>query len=135
MDTEIQNNGSHIGRKIERIRHLRGMSQTDLGNLLGITKQAVSKIEQSDEMDDNRLNDVASALGVTVEGLKKFNEEAVLYNTTNYYENCGVKTSAVNNINNNHTLNTFPIDQVVELFEKLLDKERKEFELLKKRKG
>jgi Helix-turn-helix. len=129
MDTEIQNNGSHIGRKIERIRHLRGMSQTDLGNLLGITKQAVSKIEQSDEMDDNRLNDVASALGVTVEGLKGYNEENVLYNTNNTYENC-----AVNVISSNHTINSYPINQVVEVFEKLLAKERKEFELLKKRK-
>ena len=95
MDTEIQNNGSHIGRKIERIRHLRGMSQTDLGNLLGITKQAVSKIEQSDEMDDNRLNDVASALGVTVEGLKGYNEENVLYNTNNTMRTVLLMLSAV----------------------------------------
>lgn len=43
MKTEDYTNTVHIGRKIERVRRLRGMTQTDLGNLLGITKQAVSK--------------------------------------------------------------------------------------------
>lgn len=129
MDTDNQIKGSHLGRKIERVRHLRGMSQSDLGKLLGITKQAVSKMEQTEEIDDDRLQEIASALGVTVEGLKGYNEETVLYNTNNTYDNC-----AVNVISNNHTINSFPINQVVDMFEKMLDKERKEFELLKKRK-
>lgn len=81
----------HLGRKIERVRRLRGMSQTELGQLLGITKQAVSKIEQNETIDDERLDQIASALGVTVDGLKEYNEETILYNTNNFYENCGVK--------------------------------------------
>ncbi len=47
------------------------MTQADLGDILGVTKQAVSKMEQTEKMDDARLNEIASALGVTVEGLKK----------------------------------------------------------------
>jgi transcriptional regulator with XRE-family HTH domain len=121
----------HLGRKIERVRRLRGMTQTDLGDLLGITKQAVSKMEQTEKFDDERLGEIASALGVTIEGLKKYNEETVLYNTNNFYENCGVTTSAVSN---NHTFNNFPIEKAIELFEKLLDKERERFEFLKKEK-
>ncbi|WP_286846504.1 helix-turn-helix domain-containing protein, partial [Proteiniphilum sp. UBA5463] len=31
-------------RKIERVRRLRGMTQAELGELLGITKQAISKM-------------------------------------------------------------------------------------------
>ena len=58
-------NATHIGRKIERIRRLRGMTQTDLGDLLGITKQAVSKMEQSEKIEDERIKRVADALGVT----------------------------------------------------------------------
>lgn len=130
METETYTNHPHIGRKIEKIRLLRGITQTELGNLLGITKQAVSKIEQSEKIEDNRLNEIANALGVTVEGLKKYNEETILYNTNNFYENCGV-TSAVNN---NQTLNNFPIEKTIELFEKLLDKEKEKFENLKKEK-
>ena len=75
MENEINTNATHIGRKIERIRRLRGMTQTDLGDLLGITKQAVSKMEQSEKIEDERIKRVADALGVTEEGLKKFTEE------------------------------------------------------------
>ena len=128
METEKYTNTIHLGRKIERVRRLRGMTQAELGDLLGITKQAVSKIEQTEKFDDERLGEIASALGVTVDGLKSFNEETILYNTNNFYENCGVK-SAVSN-----TGNSFPVEQVIEIFEKLLDKQKEQFETLKKEK-
>lgn len=111
-----------------------GMTQAELGDLLGITKQAVSKIEQTEKFDDERLGEIASALGVTVDGLKSFNEETILYNTNNFYENCGVK-SAVSNTGNNQTFNSFPVEQVIEIFEKLLDKQKEQFETLKKRRN
>ena len=129
MDTTNYTNMLHMGRKIERVRRLRGMSQTELGEVLGITKQAVSKMEQTEKFDDNRIKAIADALGVTEDGLKKFNEETVLYNTMNFYENCGVNTSAVSNT---HTFNNFPIEQAIAIFEKLLQKERDRFEEVKK---
>ena len=58
METESYTNNSHLGRKIERIRRLRGMTQTDLGELLGVTKQAISKMEQSEKIDDDKLKQV-----------------------------------------------------------------------------
>ena len=125
METTNYTNMLHMGRKIERIRRLRGMTQTDLGEALGVTKQAVSKLEQTEQIDDERLKKIADALGVTEEGLKKFNEETVLYNTINFYENCGVKTNAVSN---NHTFNNFPIEQAIELFENLLKRQQEMFE-------
>ena len=131
METANYTNMLHIGRKIERVRRLRGMTQTELGDALGISKQAVSKIEQTEELDDERLKPIAKALGVTEDGLKKFNEETVLYNTINFYENCGVTTSAVSN---NHTFNNFPIEKTIEMFEKLLKKEREKFERVKRAK-
>ena len=124
----IKSNHLHLGKKIERVRRLRGMTQTELGQLLGITKQAVSKMEQTEKIDDERLEKIASALGVTTDGLKEYNEETVLYNTNNFYENCGVK----NAIGNNQTFNNFPIEQTIELFEKLLEKQKEQFESLKK---
>ena len=126
----IKSNHLHLGKKIERVRRLRGMTQTELGEFLGITKQAVSKMEQTEKIDDERLEKIASALGVTTDGLKEYNEETVLYNTNNFYENCGVK----NAIGNNQTFNNFPIEQTIELFEKLLEKQKEQFESLKKEK-
>ena len=60
METETYTNSSHLGRKIERIRRLRGMTQTDLGELLGVTKQAISKMEQAEKIDDEKLKQVAT---------------------------------------------------------------------------
>jgi transcriptional regulator with XRE-family HTH domain len=68
---------SHIGRKISRIRELRGMQQEALATALGISQQAVSKIEQSADVEDDALGKIASVLGVTVEGLKHFTEDSV----------------------------------------------------------
>lgn len=127
MENENNTNVSHIGRKIERIRRLRGMTQTDLGDLLGITKQAVSKMEQSEKIEDDRIKRVADALGVTEEGLKKFTEETVLYYTNNFYENSNVSASNIGPITNVENLNHFSMDQAVKLFEELLKIEREKY--------
>lgn len=103
----------NIGKKIERIRTLRGMSQSQLGEKLGgITKQAVSKMEQSDSIEEERIKEVAKALGVTPEGLKKFNEESVLYCTANFYEGSHSVNTNINTIINE------PVDKIIELYEK-----------------
>lgn len=127
MENENNTNVTHIGRKIERIRRLRGMTQTDLGDLLGITKQAVSKMEQSEKIEDDRIKRVADALGVTEEGLKKFTEETVLYYTNNFYENSNVSASNIGPITNVENLNHFSMDQAVKLFEELLKIEREKY--------
>lgn len=46
------------------------MTQSKLASKLwGISKQAVSKMEQSENISDDKLKEVANALGVTFEGL------------------------------------------------------------------
>ena len=76
-----------LGRKIEKVRRLRAMTQTQLGDLLGISKQAVSKMEQTRQMDDDKINEVANALGVTADTIRNFNEEATLNIIANTYHN------------------------------------------------
>jgi DNA-binding XRE family transcriptional regulator len=55
-----------IGRKISKIRELRGMKQEALAAELGISQQAVSKIEQSAEVEEEALQKIAKVLAVTV---------------------------------------------------------------------
>jgi transcriptional regulator with XRE-family HTH domain len=120
----------YIGRKISRIRELRGMKQEALAAELGISQQAVSKIELSDNVEDEVLEKIASALGVTAEGIKKFNEEAV-FNIigNNYHDNSS-------SVQYQCTFN--PIDKLIEvydenkkLYEQLLASEREKVEILK----
>lgn len=127
MENETYTKALHIGGKIERVRRLRGMTQTDLGDLLGITKQAVSKMEQTEKMDAGKLKQVAEALGITEEGLKNFTEETVLYCTNNFYENCHVSASNIGPISTVENLNHFFMEQAVKLFEELIKIEKEKF--------
>ncbi|WP_345256650.1 helix-turn-helix transcriptional regulator [Flaviaesturariibacter amylovorans] len=113
---------NHIGRKIVRIRELRGMKQDALARLLGVSQQAVSRLEQSEMVDEERLKAIADALGVTPEAIRQFNEEALFNNIQNNSD-----TSSNNSIVN-YQFN--PIDKIVELYERLLQSEREKVEML-----
>jgi transcriptional regulator with XRE-family HTH domain len=76
----------HIGRKVARLRELRGIKQETLAEQLGISQQAVSKLEQSESIEDTTLARIAKALGITSEVIKNFSEESVIYNVQNNYE-------------------------------------------------
>lgn len=115
---------NHIGRKIGRIRELRGMKQEALASALGITQQAVSIIEKSETIDDERLAEVANALGITVEGIKNFSEEAVLNIIGNTYH---VDNSSA--VNYGCTINPFDrlmesVEENKKLYERLLQAEK-----------
>jgi len=112
METQSKNNTMHIGRKIGRIRELRNMKQETLAVELGVSQQAISKIEQSEDVEDSTLEKIAKVLGVTAEGIKHFTEESVFNNINNFHDN-----SIQNNFN--------PIEKIVELYERLLASERK----------
>jgi len=108
----------HIGRKISKLRELRGIKQETLAAELGISQQAVSKIEQSAEVEEDALEKIAKVLGVTIEGLKHFTEDSVFNNINNFHDQ-----SIQNNFN--------PIEKVIELYERLLASEREKVEMLK----
>ena len=108
----------HIGRKISKLRELRGIKQETLAAELGISQQAVSKIEQSAEVEDDALEKIAKVLGVTVEGLKHFTEDSVFNNINNFHDQ-----SIQNNFN--------PIEKVIELYERLLASEKEKIEFFK----
>jgi transcriptional regulator with XRE-family HTH domain len=112
----------NIGRKISRIRELRGMKQETLAQELGVSQQAVSKLEQSESVDDDKLQLVAEKLGVTVEAIKNFNEESVFNNISNTFHD---HASLINCQFN-------PIEKIVELYERLLKTEREKIELLER---
>lgn len=79
----------HIGRKISKIRELRGMKQEALALELGVSQQTVSNLENSVNIEDEVLEKIAIALGVPAEGIKNFSEEAVfniIGNTVNNHD-------------------------------------------------
>jgi transcriptional regulator with XRE-family HTH domain len=129
IESKFLESNQHIGLKIGSVRRLVGITQQELAERLKVTKQAISKLEQTEHVDDERLGKIAVALGVSFEGLKNFNTENVLYYTNNFYEKCGVSATnggmvATGKI---ETVNTFPIDHAMKLFEELIKMEREKF--------
>jgi transcriptional regulator with XRE-family HTH domain len=124
---------THLGRKISRLRELRGMKQETLAEQLGISQQAVSKMEQSEQVEDLTLERVAKALGVTSGVIKNFSEEAAIYNIQNNYDS----SSPSVNFPNHCTFN--PLDEVrklnaekEELYKALLKEKEEKIALLEK---
>lgn len=125
----------HIGRKIGRIREMKGIKQEALAIELGVSQQTVSNIEKSSKVEDEVLEKIAKALGVTGDAIRNFSEEAV----TNYFNT--FNDSSVNHgpFGNQHcTFN--PLDKLLEvieenkkLYERLLDSEREKVEMLRKK--
>lgn len=59
-----------LGQNIQRLRKLRGLSQEQLSELLGVTRQAISKWENDESLPDAiKLGQLAQALGVTADEL------------------------------------------------------------------
>jgi transcriptional regulator with XRE-family HTH domain len=121
----------HIGRKISKIRELRGMKQEALASLMGVSQQAISKIEQSPDVEDLALEKIAHALGVTAEAIKNFTEDAVFNYFNNFHDH------STGDFRHHCTFN--PIDKIVELYnekvellERLLEAEKEKNDFLKK---
>jgi len=124
---------SHIGRKISRIRELRGIKQETLAHEMGVSQQTVSRMEQSENVEEEMLQKVAKVLEVSAEAIKNYSDEAVIYNIQNNYEGSSSNYSGLYHCNFN------PVDKLLDaveenkkLYERLLESEREKVELLKK---
>jgi transcriptional regulator with XRE-family HTH domain len=119
---------NHIGRKISRIRELKDMKQEALAQALGISQQTISALENSETIDEERLAEVAKALGVSAEAIKNFTEENMITYFNNFYDN----SSGGGNGTFNYNCSFNPLDKVVELYERLVQAEKDKNEYLEK---
>lgn len=111
----------HVGRNISRLRELRGIKQEALAIAIGVSQQTISNIENSEIVDHDKLELIAKELGITVEAIKNFSEENVVNYFNNFYDN-----SASNGQGAFGPIYNFnPIDKIVELYERLLEAEKK----------
>ena len=126
MSTETKT--KHIGRNISRLRELRGIKQDALAFAIGLSQQTISNIENSEIVDDEKLQLIAKELGVSVEAIKNFTEENVINYFNTFYDSQG----SFGAFATNHNQCTFnPVDKLIEeyeenkkLYERLLEAER-----------
>lgn len=112
-------NTTSIGRNIERIRKLKGIKQETLAAAIGISRQSISKLEQSNTLDEARLEQIASALGVKVHTIKNFNDDL------------NVHLDVFNQPYQNAQFSFNPWDKIIELYDALIACQQDKVEILK----
>jgi transcriptional regulator with XRE-family HTH domain len=110
----------HEGRNVKRIREMLQIKQEALADVLGLSQQSVSLLEQKEALDPDMLKRIADALKVSVEAIKNFNEETAMANIS-----CNFNDNAV-------AFQINPIEKIIELYERLLQAEREKVEILQK---
>lgn len=146
MEYNTKQPSKHIGRNIGRIREMLGIKQDVVADKLGFSQQKISKIEQSETVNDDTLEKVANALGVSVEAIKNFNEQAIFNNINTFHDSSSLNDhSALFN----YQCNFNPIDKLIgsmeenkrlqeenkKLYEELLKSEREKVAILKEQLG
>ncbi|MGO3804790.1 MAG: helix-turn-helix domain-containing protein [Sphingobacterium sp.] len=122
------NTTNHVGKKITRIRELRGMKQETLATELGVSQQTISNIEKTAIIESDLLEQVARILGVTPDAIENFSEDTVFNIINNTFQD-----SSSNN--NNYVCTINPLDKIIELYERLLDAEKSKVAFLEKTLG
>ncbi|AOM77501.1 helix-turn-helix domain-containing protein [Pedobacter steynii] len=68
----------HLGKNVSRIRTAREMKQETLAKALGVSQQAVSRMEQRAVIGDDSLKKIAEILEVSLATIKACDENFIL---------------------------------------------------------
>ena len=69
MEEEKPTKDARIGKRIDYIRRKRGLSQTELGKAIGVTKKTIIEYEDKNKIPLNKIKKIAVALDVTTDYL------------------------------------------------------------------
>ena len=108
----------HHGQNIKRLRDILGVKQEVIAMGLHVSQQAMSKLEQKEQIDRETLEKISTILHVPVEAIKNFNDEAAIH----------LMSTDFNEVFPNYSFN--PVDKVIELYERLLKAEKEKNALL-----
>ncbi|MFC0320223.1 helix-turn-helix domain-containing protein [Olivibacter oleidegradans] len=128
MNTAFQNEEKiHLGYNVQRIREIIGKKQYTLAEDCGWSQQQMSKLEQTELIDDVTLEPIARSLGVTTDFIKNFKEEKAIYNIQNNSD-LHDNASPINHAHNS-SFTYDAADKIVSLLEKFIqeDKAKTEF--------
>ena len=131
METEEQTvKNTHHGHAIKRFRRTLGIKQETLASEMGLSQALISTYEQRKVLNDDVIEHFAKALNVAPKLIKELEEDPV----TVIIENNSIETNhgkgyvAIDNSTNHYN----PVEKIVELCEKLLEREQETVKLLEK---
>lgn len=126
IDTIEKPKKRHVGKNLQRVRIYFGIKQDALARDLEISQQAISKIEQQEEIESEMLKKISEVIGISPEMIENFDEEKAIYNINNnsFRDNTFEEGSSAIAQQFN------PIEKIVELYERLLKSEREKIDIL-----
>jgi transcriptional regulator with XRE-family HTH domain len=84
---------NNVGEKIRGIRTLKGLSQQNMADVLGLSLPTYAEIERGKkDVTISRLEAIAKELGVTLNDILNFNERVA-----NFFDQCNSVIAGVNN--------------------------------------
>lgn len=120
----------HLGRNIAKLRAIKGYKQEEFAKLLKISQQAVSRLENKKDIEEEMLKLVADKLEVPIEAIQAFSSESVI---NNFNQQGGSVSNNVENV----TIN--PIEKIEALYkqiikdkDKIIAEQKKEIEALRR---
>lgn len=109
---------THLGKNISRIRTLRNMKQEILARALGTSQQAISKMEQRENIGGEMLQKVAKALNVSPSSIQEF-DETTLINEIDVSKNDVI--NGFNYVNGGCNNGTCQFIGVIDLLKKMIE--------------
>ena len=136
MKTSDNEKNTHHGHAIKRLRDTLGIKQDALAKDLGISQVMVSKYEAKKVIEDEMLEKIAKVLNVNPQLIKELEEDPITVIIENNSSNTFGDNDSVNQScyfgDDNSVMNINPVDKIVELCEKLLEKDQEKIALLEK---
>jgi len=86
-ETAFKKPKKHMGRNMRRVREIMGVTQDTVAMGLGISQPNVWKLEQQEDIKEETLAQVAEIIGVPVDAIKNYEEEATRDYITNSFSN------------------------------------------------
>ncbi len=117
-----------IGDKIRKIREIKGLEQKEMAEKLNILPQVYSNLERNKtKMDEDRLEQIAKILGISVETIREFDTNKLFINSTPIFGNTrDVAKKIINNSKNSKM-----IDSLLQSKDELIKKQQEEISFLR----
>ena len=112
----------HQGRNVKRFREMQGIKQDSLAEETGYSQQTISRIESQEVLEDDALEKIAKALHVSVDALKKCDDDIAVNIISNTFNEQSIA----------YQYNFNPIDKIITLYERLLEAKQDQVALLEK---
>ena len=101
----------HHGRNVKRFREMQGIKQEALAEALEVNQQQISRLESKDIIEDILLEKLAKELNITIEAIKKCDDDIAVSIISNTFHEQSVA----------YQYNFNPIEKIIALYDEKIE--------------